>query len=377
MAAKKTGDGIYFRPSKKQPANKKRLVGSWWIDTRIGGKRYIRRLGKGITRQSAEELATVFRSKVLRGESGIGAPKDITFDKAVEIFLEHSAANCSQHTVDDYRQSVRQLEKTFAGKRLSQITIFALEGHKRARIKQGAKVRVNRELQAARRIFNISKAQKRFGGESPFPAVKLLKEPKQKVRFLDDEEEERLLAACDPQLRTVCILGIYCGLRIQREALTLRWGAVDMAPGLLTVESAYAKSGKSRTIPMNSIVRESVQEHRRQAKDTSSGAHVFLNRRGEPYARRSGIRKAFDTACDRAKIHGATPHIGRHTFASRLVMAGVDLRTVQELGGWASLAMVERYAHLAPEHKFEAVERLAKKGSASRRYADIAKVGSS
>ena len=54
-----------------------------------------------------------------------------------------------------------------------------------------------------------------------------------------------------------------------------------------------------------------------------------------------------------------TPHVLRHTFASRLAMAGADLRTIQKLGGWQSLKMVERYAHLSPSHKSEAVERLA------------------
>ena len=53
------------------------------------------------------------------------------------------------------------------------------------------------------------------------------------------------------------------------------------------------------------------------------------------------------------------------TFASRLAMAGVDLRTIQELGGWKTLSMVQRYAHLSPSHKAEAVERIAK---ISRRY---------
>ncbi len=56
-----------------------------------------------------------------------------------------------------------------------------------------------------------------------------------------------------------------------------------------------------------------------------------------------------------------TPHVLRHTFVSRLVMAGVDLRTVQELGGWSSLAMVQLYFHLSPSHKADAVERLARK----------------
>jgi site-specific recombinase XerD len=71
------------------------------------------------------------------------------------------------------------------------------------------------------------------------------------------------------------------------------------------------------------------------------------------------IGASFRYTCCRAKLTGVTPHTLRHTFASRLVMAGVDLRTVQELGGWQTLAMVERYAHLSPAHKQNAVERIA------------------
>jgi integrase len=61
---------------------------------------------------------------------------------------------------------------------------------------------------------------------------------------------------------------------------------------------------------------------------------------------------------DTSRLDGYTWHCNRHTFASRLVMAGVDLRSVQALGGWRTLAMVQRYSHLAPEHLREAVERL-------------------
>jgi site-specific recombinase XerD len=58
------------------------------------------------------------------------------------------------------------------------------------------------------------------------------------------------------------------------------------------------------------------------------------------------------------RLDGYTWHSNRHTFASRLVMAGVDLRTVQELGGWKTLSMVERYSHLGPSHLQAAVDRL-------------------
>src|SRR5512145_2339911 len=61
---------------------------------------------------------------------------------------------------------------------------------------------------------------------------------------------------------------------------------------------------------------------------------------------------------DGGRLEGYTWHGNRHTFASRLVMAGVDLLTVQTLGGWQTPAMVQRYAHLAPEYLARAVERL-------------------
>jgi site-specific recombinase XerD len=65
---------------------------------------------------------------------------------------------------------------------------------------------------------------------------------------------------------------------------------------------------------------------------------------------------------DATGLDGVTWHSCRHTFASRLVMAGVDLRTVQELGGWRTLALVTRYAHMQPDHLRAAVECLVPPG---------------
>lgn len=70
------------------------------------------------------------------------------------------------------------------------------------------------------------------------------------------------------------------------------------------------------------------------------------------------VGTSFRRARDRANLPDMTPHTLRHTFASRLAMAGVDMRTLQELGGWHTLRMVQRYAHLAPSQKAHAVERI-------------------
>ena len=63
-------------------------------------------------------------------------------------------------------------------------------------------------------------------------------------------------------------------------------------------------------------------------------------------------------ACHDAGLAGVSLHTLRHTFASRLVMAGVDTRTVQVLGGWLDLSLVQRYSHLSPGHCTEAIERI-------------------
>ena len=202
-------------------------------------------------------------------------------------------------------------------------------------------------------LFNRCRAWGLYEGENPVCKVKFRKEPKVRSRWLNHEEEHRLLTELPgASLRALVTVGIHCGLRIKAEALTLRWPSIDLKSGVLTVEAAYAKNGNTRTIPLNSTVLEALK-----ALHTSPiGEHVFVNEKGLAYR---SIASIFKRACRRANLTDVTPHTLRHTFASRLVMAGVDLRTIQELGGWQTLAMVERYAHLSPGHKAQAVERIA------------------
>ena len=94
------------------------------------------------------------------------------------------------------------------------------------------------------------------------------------------------------------------------------------------------------------------------------GLHLFVTRRGKPL---QDIRSSFTAARREAQLgKDVTPHVLRHTsFASKLAMAGVDMRTIQELGGWSSLEMVQRYTLLSPTHKAEAVERIVSTGRAT------------
>lgn len=340
----KQGDGIYLRSK------------TWWLDFQHKGVRHQVRLGRNINKTVARELAQVKRAAILKGEEGIGKKRrDITFEKATALFLNWVEANNRPHTLRCYVSSIGNLKDTFGGKRLGQIHPFLIEKHKAKRLKDGVPVALNRELSILKNLFNRCKEWNKFEGDNPVSKIKMVKESKGQVRFLEPDEEQALLAVAGEPLRTIILIGIYAGLRVKSEALTLRKSAVDMKHRLLTVQGSFAKSGETRIVPIN---KERLTGPLKKQLRRSQSEWLFTLKDGvSPY---KSFRSAFETACRNAKLNGVTPHVLRHTFASRLAMAGVDLRTIQELGGWKSLKMVERYSHLSPSHKAEAVEKISK-----------------
>jgi len=339
-------DGLYQRGKS----------GVWWLDCRINGQRHQVKLGKGISRTVATELAQVKRASILKGEAGIGRKKkDITFDKAAELFLNWTEVNRKPKTLKCYGEFVSQLLKFFGGKNLSKIHPFLLEKYKVKRLNDGAKVSVNREMSCLKNIFNRCIEWKKFEGDNPVKGVQMVKETRGRTRFLDYDEEDQLLAAALEPLCTIILVGIYAGLRIQSEALTLKNEDIDLHHRRLTVQAAHAKNGETKTVPISTELLGPLKAQMAR----STGEYVFVKRdRVTPL---KSIRTAFETVCRNAKLTDVTPHVLRHTFASRLVMNGADLRTVQELGGWKSMSMVERYSHLSDRHKAEAVELIGRK----------------
>src|SRR5215831_7436610 len=361
------GDGIYQRGKSK----------TWYLDTVINRKRHQIRLGKGITRTVAKELAQIERAKILKGEAGIGGKKrkDVSFEEARQKFEDWAKATKKRRTQHSYLACLDELAKAFGDKRLSEITVWDLEKYRKERsegkelikpstpltdaewerrcrmVKRGAPIRVNRELAVLKTLFNRCKDWDLYDDPNPVNKVRFKREEQKTLRFLDLDEEARLLAKTAEPLRSIILLGIHTGLRIEAEALTLKWNCVDFNRGIMTVEAAYAKNGRTRPILLNSIAFRILK----QLKATATSEYVFVTKHGTPY---HGLGSSFRRARNRAGLSDVTPHTLRHTFASRMVMAGVDLRTVQELAGWSDLRLVMRYAHLAPQHKAKAIERL-------------------
>jgi integrase len=212
--------------------------------------------------------------------------------------------------------------------------------------------------------------------------VKALKVDNSKVRYLNKGEETNLRAALRARdqkikvqrqsanefriernyevladlsikpyadyLEPIVLLAMNTGMR-KGEILSLDWQNVDLIHKNLTIMSENAKSGKTRHIPLNTEAFETLKKWK---GDPSAVGFVFKGQDGKPLLE---IRKSWATVLDIAKIENFRFHDLRHHFASRLVMASVDLNTVRELLGHSDLTMTLRYAHLAPEHKAAAV----------------------
>ena len=149
-------------------------------------------------------------------------------------------------------------------------------------------------------------------------------------------------------LEPFVLLAINTGMR-RGEIFGLEWQHVDLENNYLTVVAENSKSGQGRHIPLNNGAKTALSKW---LEDTNDSGYVFEGAESKPL---TDIKRAWGTLLTEAKIKSLRFHDLRHHFASKLVMAGVDLNTVRELMGHSDLKMTLRYAHLAPEHKAAAV----------------------
>jgi len=184
----------------------------------------------------------------------------------------------------------------------------------------------------------------------------------ERLVYLTEAERAAMLRSYSPHAACPVLLLAYQGMRTQ-EALQLDWRLVDWATDTLRVGAARAKSRRARAIPMHPRVKLLLVGLWHAAGRPQAGA-VFHTSRGAAWADTQDeggnpLRSAHTTACRRAGVAGFRVHDWRHDWAARMVMAGVDLFTLMRLGGWSSLAMVERYGAVNAAHMAEAIRRIA------------------
>lgn len=187
--------------------------------------------------------------------------------------------------------------------------------------------------------------------------VKQLEENNGRLRFLTHEECQRLTKCCNILLRPIVVTALNTGLR-KDNILSLEWDKnVDLNHGFIFV--TQTKNGKRLEIPLNQTMRDILTDLYRGTKERPRRVDIpFVFYDPSTGKRYQDVKRSFATACRKAEIKDFTFHDLRHTFASHLVMAGVDLATVSKLLGHKDIKMTLRYAHLAPSHMLNAVNML-------------------
>lgn len=341
----------------------------YWITFMgLDGKQKYESTGSDL-KADAELLLAQRRLDVDQGKEPVTRHRDrnFTFKQLAEKYTAHIV---NQKGAVVKRVRIAELVREFGDVKLSRFTLATVEiwqsrklSESRPPLKGQKEPRppykpasVNRALACLKHMFTKAVDWEMVSEDvaKRVKKVKLSDENNKRLRFLAVEESEKLLSCCDKHLRQIVTFALHTGCR-RGEVLGLTWDQVDLKHGFILLD--VTKSGKRREIPINVTVRAMLQGIVRRI----DSPHVFVN--PETGKRYQDVKRSFGTACRRAGLKDFHFHDLRHTFASQLVMNGVDITTVSRLLGHNSLTMTLRYAHLAPNHLQNAVDVLSRLSS--------------
>jgi integrase len=334
----------------------RRERGDWWVRWACPYGHLHRALvgPKSLARQESER-------RRLERPCPARQPKPSTYllGDVIDDYLEASKSH-KRSWKDDARYG-KAWKARFPGRALDEILsaelekirterLAAVRGKNKATGRPITPATVNREFAFLKHVYNVAIRDGKID-RNAVARLKMLREPSGRVRYLNDDEEARLMKALasDADRQRVTVL-LQTGLR-KSEFLGLRWKDIDLKVGGLTIPRS--KNGEARHVPLTSTVRAIFS---RLPRTLDASGLVFPNAEGNRDLR--WAEKTFPRVVADANIEDFRLHDTRHTFASRLAMEGVDLLAIKDLGGWKSLAMVQRYAHLSPSHRSQAIERL-------------------
>ena len=360
---------------------------------RANGKRTHHKIGDAqiYTVTEAREIAQTFLADVASGKNPLEKTEVFTFGQFIEEIygpwlLENKKSG--NGTLEMIRFNFKFLfDGQMDGITISQIEQWRAKRKKKDGVKASS---LNRVIGAL--LASLNWAVKRNIIENN-PLSRLEKLPERdsvtKVRYLLDDERDRLMKALDdrekevktareshnrwcrernltplPSYRSgqyvdhfmpIVLLSLHTGIR-RNAVLSLEWRDVNFNDRMIMVRAATSKTDKQYYVPMNENVFQLLSTWRDQSQNTSPGKLVFPSpKTGQ---KMDNCNSAWEHLLRDAVISDFRWHDMRHDFASQLVMKGIDLNTVRELLGHADLKMTLRYAHLAPAAKMKAVEVL-------------------
>ena len=214
---------------------------------------------------------------------------------------------------------------------------------------------VARYLSSLSPVFTVAVNEWQWLEESPMRKIKKPKEARGRVRFLDDDERQRFLTACqessNKQLYLCVILALSTGMR-QGELMGLKWPDVNLKDGFIILHET--KNGERRRVPLAGHALRLLQEHAKVRRLDSNLLFPGNVHKDKPI----DLRKPFTTAINKVEITDFKWHDLRHCTASYLAMNGASLAEIAEVLGHKTLQMVKRYAHLSDGHVSSVVESM-------------------
>ena len=313
----------------------KKRGGSYWIDVCINGVRHRESL-KTSDSKAAKELHDIRRAELWRARVLKERPKK-TMNDAMKRWLIERA---HKRSIRDDRDKIRVLTPLIGTKQLSELDRDTIEACLPTDVKPATR---NRYRALVRAILRAAEREWDWLGKAP--SLRVEAEPRRRVAFLSREQAEALLAALPEKYRCAVRFALLTGLR-KSNALGLRWENVNLEKGMVIVHADEAKAGERILVPLNSQAREML-------------AALPGERQGFVFKCPTRVSPSvWKKACETAGVPWLRFHDLRHTWASWHAMAGTPLSVLQELGGWHSAAMVQKYSHLSPEYLADAAERV-------------------
>ena len=332
---------------------------SWWYEGQ-----WVRRVFPNKTQ--ARQALDAVRGQIVEGRY-VNKKKEVTttFEEAVKRFLAWSESNTrpANAALDRHCSKSWLSFPHFARKKLDKITAGDADLYKNHlmanhRIKNGTRYTgekltprsVDIHVSRLKRMFNLC-MEWGLCTSNPAAKVKLLKRDNKRIKYLSEEEEARLMEVCTPELARVVQFALHTGMR-RGEIQGLKWSDIDFKTGVAVIPGTRAKGKRERVIPLNSVAVGILQS---LPRPMDREALVFGNREGGVWDR---VRKHWAKAIALSGLEDFHFHDLRHTYASRLVMSGVDLAVIRELLGHRDFETTLRYAHLSPARLKAAVSLL-------------------
>jgi integrase len=325
--------------------------GVWWVRYALASGR--QRREKVGTKSAA---IAYYRKQKTAVHEGKKLPDKVrrpptSFEELAKDALAHSIAH--KRTYSDDKQRMDRMLRWFKGRSAESITPQDIERHFAECVAElkWAPSTVNHHRSLLSLAYRLAIRDGKLS-VNPARATKHRREDNSRARYLTDAEEAKLrevVAAKWPNHILELDVALHTGLR-RSEMYGLDWEDVNLANRYLHVKRG--KNGEGRWVRLNAVAVKALTKLQEGSDETGA---VFRGRGGE---RLQSARHWFEDAVDAAKIEDFHWHDLRHTFASRLAMAGVGIRAIQELLGHKSLAMTVRYSHLSQDFQQESVDKL-------------------